>query len=129
MNYWRRLIRLDFLEQRLGNLQNTIEDAIDESVDEALQTIKRQESYSGNSDAAGIWAVVYDPPFAESPYVSVELVNPDEHTSFRIIATTAAGFSVHVFRRTVINILGLQVPSFTIANAAGQACTAVAFQR
>lgn len=115
-------------QQDVQQLQQDLT-ALADSLQDTQGALKRQEAHSGVTDAVGLWAVTFDTAFDEAPHVTVELVNPDENTTFRMTALTAAGFSVHVFRRTVLNILGLQVPSFAIQNVAAQACSAVALQR
>lgn len=119
---WRRLVRLGMLEETAQTLQQSFEDALG-------QAIKRQESFEGVTDAAGVWTVLFVTPFTAVPHLTAELVNPDVNTSFRVTALTVTGFSLHVFRRTVINVLGFQLPSFVVQNVAGQSCTAVAIQR
>lgn len=124
----RRLVRGELLDETVQTLQQLLQ-TLQSALEDLQQSLKRQESHTGTTNVAGLWAVTFVPPFDELPHVTVELVSPDEHTGFRVTTVTAAGFTVHVYRRTVTNILGLQVPNFMVQNVAGQACTAAAFQR
>lgn len=126
---WRRLVRFKALDDRVTQAKQELQASID-GLEQALQqSIRRQEYYNGVTDASGVWSVTFPTPFADAPHVNAEIVNPDNQTAFRFLAITSLGFSLHVYRRTSVNVLGLQVPNFTVANVAGQACTAVAFQR
>lgn len=90
-----------------------------------LPRTPKHRIYSAATDAAGLWSALFDPPFAVAPHVAVTLIGADENTQFRLALANASGFTVHVFRRTVINVLGLQVPSFAVENVAGQICEAL----
>lgn len=127
--YWRRLVRFGMLDDRIQETKQELQDNIDELEQALQQSIKRQDFYTGVTDASGLWSVTFLTPFPNVPHVNAEIVNPDDQTAFRFLSITAVGFSMHVYRRTSVNVLGLQVPNFTVVNVVGQACTAAAFQR
>lgn len=79
-------------------------------------------SYSGITDANGLYSVIYSTPFAagKTPTVIPSMVGAPNTHSVRVTASSETGFTVMVEARTVTTVLSIQVLSSAATPVAGQ---------
>lgn len=90
--------------------------------------MRRSERYSGVSDVSGNWTVVYPSPFIATPDAQPVLLNPTVDMNFRLTAQSATGFTVNVFQRSSLTVLGLNLLSFATVPVVGQSVFANVFE-
>ncbi len=83
----------------------------------------RLVSYSGVTNASGLYSVVYPTPFSAGkvPMVIPSMVGAPNTSSVRVTASSETGFTVTVESRTVTTVLGIQVLSSASTPVVGQA--------
>lgn len=84
-------------------------------------SIRRIERYAGVSDGSGNYTIVYPNSFPMVPDIQPVLDNPNTQTNFRVTARTMTGFTVNVFERTGLTVLGITLLSFATTPVVGQA--------
>ena len=85
-----------------------------------ITTAKRQETYSGTSDSSGVYTVTFGTAFSVAPNIQAGLVNQSSTDHFiRVSSVSATGFTVNVFSRTPVTLLGISLLPGTIANVSG----------
>lgn len=79
-------------------------------------------SYSGVTDAGGLYSVTYPTPFAagKTPTVIPSMVGAPNTQSVRVTASSETGFTVMVEARTVTTVLSIQVLSSAATPVSGQ---------
>jgi hypothetical protein len=79
-------------------------------------------SYSGTTDAAGKYSVVYSKAYAagSAPTVIPSMVGAPNTQTVRVTASNETGFTVLVEARTVTTVLSIQVLSSAATPVAGQ---------
>lgn len=83
---------------------------------------KRQETYSGTTNASGVYTVTFPQPYAAAPNIQANIVNQSATNQFlRVTSISATGFTVNVFARGSLNVLGIDVLLFTTTNVNGAA--------
>lgn len=86
--------------------------------------IRRVETYTGTTDANGLFTVVYATAFAARPVVTLE--DPDSSTRFWVmVSSTTTGFSARLVNRAILTVLALEVLAGTPTNVSGAAVRAV----
>lgn len=70
--------------------------------------IKRVDSYTGTTDANGLFTVTYPTAFAARPIVSPEPPSV-ANRSWVTVSSTATGFSLRLVERAVLSVLALEV--------------------
>lgn len=80
-------------------------------------------SYSGVTNASGLYSVVYPAPFAagKTPTVIPSMVGAPNTHSARVTASSETGFTIMVESRTVTTVLSVQVLSSSATPVVGQA--------
>lgn len=76
-----------------------------------IPTVKRQEKFSGTTDASGNYTVSFSPAFAATPDIQPTIIGGGNNDIYKITSVTASGFTVNVVRRT--DVVGL-LPSFPV---------------
>lgn len=87
---------------------------------------RRQEVYSGVTDAAGLYSVTFANPFTAAPNLQVQLIGATHNHSFRVVSVTATGFTIAVGIRAGLTVLGLTVLGFSVDATAGIAVDVIA---
>lgn len=79
-------------------------------------------SYSGVTNASGLYSVTYPTPFAtgKAPTVIPSMVGAPNTYSIRVVSSSETGFTVMVEVRTVTTVLAIQVLSSSATPVAGQ---------
>lgn len=77
--------------------------------------IKQQFTYSGTTNASGIYTVVYAIPFDSIPNVQFNIIGGDVRDTARLTASSATGFTVTVQRR--VDVVGL-LPTYNNVSSA-----------
>lgn len=96
-----------------------LQTALDSKLNSA--SIKRQETYSGVTDASGNYTVVFATPFSVAPNIQAQVVNGSHNTSMRVAAVSTTGFTIAVGTRAGLTVLGLTVLGFDVPATAGVA--------
>lgn len=84
--------------------------------------VKRQEPYTGTTNASGIYSVTYSTAFSTQPIVVPSIVTSDPRDVAMVTASSTTGFTVQVQRRvdalgllpTYQNRTGIRVDAFVI---------------
>lgn len=85
-----------------------------------LGNVKREENFIGVTDSNGLYTVVFSIPFSETPLVHSTIKNQSILTQgIRVVSVTTNGFSVHVYQRNSINLLGSDLLLAGITNVSG----------
>jgi len=85
-------------------------------------TPKRQETYSGTSDSSGAYTVTFANSFVVAPAVNPSLPNQSNTDHFyRITSVSTTGFTINVYSRTPVTVLGISLLPGNIANVVGDA--------
>jgi hypothetical protein len=80
----------------------------------------RTLAYNGVTDAAGNYVVTYATPFVVKPNIIPTLTPPtDNGIDFRISAESNTGFTVNVFQRSGLTVLGITLLSFATTPVVG----------
>lgn len=66
---------------------------------------KRQETYSGTTDASGNYTVTFPVAFPVAPNIQAQLIGGTDLTFFRVSSVTATGFTVYAFGRSSVTSL------------------------
>src|ERR1700749_1115121 len=81
---------------------------------------KRQENYSGTSNASGLYTVTFPTPYGTAPNIQPSLPNQANTNVFvKINSVTTTGFTINVFQRNSVNLLGIDVLLFATSNVSG----------
>lgn len=84
-----------------------------------LGSISREEHYSGTTDASGLYTVAYAQSFSTVPVVTASIRAGLSTQQHRISASSTTGFTIHVYQRDSVNILGSDVLLSSTANVSG----------
>lgn len=81
---------------------------------------KRQETYSGTTDASGNYTVTFSTAYSTTPNVQASITNQSSGNQFiRVSNVTTTGFTINVFQRNAVTLLGLEVLLAATANVSG----------
>lgn len=80
---------------------------------------RRIEIYTGTTNASGIYTVTFPTAFPAPPHVNPTLINPTTEQAFRVTAVSTTGFTVHVFQRGGLTVLGLTLLALATTNVNG----------
>lgn len=81
--------------------------------------VKRQELFSGSTNASGVYTGTFT-AFSSAPNIQANIVNQSATNQFlRITAISTTGFTINVFQRNSVNLLGVDVLLSTTANTSG----------
>lgn len=82
-------------------------------------TGKRTEMYSGSTDIAGDFAVVFAQPYSSAPGVFPVATSSDSMLRLRVVSATASGFTVRAEKNATVTVLTIDVLSLGIVPQAG----------
>lgn len=83
---------------------------------------KRQETYSGTTNASGVYTVTFATPYSVAPNIQANIVNQSNTNQFlRVTSVSTTGFTVNAFARASISVLGLDLLAFATTNVNGAA--------
>ena len=83
--------------------------SLNEDVTGLLNSVIRQDTFSGVTDSSGLYTVVFDTQFTVAPNIQVKLVGSETNQFVRVTAVSATGFTVHAFQRNTVNLLGVDL--------------------
>ena len=82
-------------------------------------TAKRIEQYSGTTNASGAYTVTFPVAFSAAPVVQPSIPNQSAtNVFFRVTSVSTTGFTVNVFQRSSVNLLGIDVLLSSTTNVA-----------
>ncbi len=77
-------------------------------------------TYSGVTNASGLYTVVFPQAYSVAPSINPSIVNQLLTNQFiRVVSVTTTGFTIHVFSRNSINLLGSDVLLSSVLNVTG----------
>lgn len=85
---------------------NTLEISGGNSVN--LPVTKRQETYSGTSNASGAYSVTFTTPYTVAPNIQANIVGGSAN-QFITMNVTTTGFTTTVYQRNTVNLLATEV--------------------
>lgn len=77
---------------------------------------KRQETYSGTTNASGQYTVTFSTSYSAAPNIQANLINGADNQNIRITAISTTGFTV--LARTRVDVIGL-LPTWNNATGIG----------
>lgn len=83
-----------------------------------VTTGKRQETYSGTSDASGLYTVTFGTSFSAAPNIQANVIGGTTEQVSRIISVSTTGFQVHIFQRATVLSLALSTATTNVNGAA-----------
>lgn len=93
-----------------------------------IPTVKRMETYTGTTDAAGLITVTYLTPFAAIPNVQPGPV-PSSDMVWALVSSTVNGFSIRLVQRATVTLLAVQVLLGTVTNVVGSPAQVLVVER
>lgn len=81
-----------------------------------ISRTKRQETYSGTTNASGIYTVTFSTPYSVAPNIQAGLINGADNQNLRVTSITANGFTV--LARNRVDVVGL-LPTWTNVSGIG----------
>lgn len=85
-------------------------------------TIRRQEPYSGSTNASGVYTVTFSTAYSVAPNIQVSISNQTLTNQFiRVSSVTTTGCTVNVFQRNSVTLLGIDVLLSATSNVSGAA--------
>lgn len=80
-----------------------------------IPIVKRQESYSGTTNASGQYTVTFSTAFPTTPNIQANIIGAPDNQNIRITSVGTTGFTVTVRNR--VDVVGL-LPTWTNVNGA-----------
>lgn len=81
---------------------------------------KRIETYSGTTNASGIYTVTFAEPYDVAPSVHASITNQSStNWSVRVTSVTTTGFTVHTYQRSAVTLLAVEVLLAATTNVSG----------
>ncbi len=81
---------------------------------------KKQETYSGTTNASGVYTVVFGVAYSLAPNIQANIINQSSTNQFlRVSSVSTTGFTINVFQRNSVNLLGIDVLLSATANTSG----------
>lgn len=80
-----------------------------------IPIVKRQESYSGTTNASGQYTVTFSTAFLTAPNIQANIIGAPDNQNIRITSVGTTGFTVTVRNR--VDVVGL-LPTWTNVNGA-----------
>jgi len=82
--------------------------------------IKRQETYSGTSNSSGVYTVTFSTSFSVAPNIQANIINQSSTDQFlRITNVSATGFTINIFERAPVTLLGISLLPGNVNNVNG----------
>lgn len=83
-------------------------------------SIKKIETFSGTTSGSGTYTVTYGTAYSQIPSVQVTIRNQSNVNQFALLTnSTTTGFTITVYQRNTVNLLGSEVLLATVATANG----------
>jgi hypothetical protein len=81
---------------------------------------KRVETFTGTSNASGVYTVTFSTPYATAPNVQASITNQSATNQFiRVSSVTTTGCTINVYARSAVTLLGLEVLLAATTNVSG----------
>lgn len=81
---------------------------------------KRRETYSGTTNASGVYTVSFATAYAAAPNIQANIVNQSATNQFlRVSSVSTTGFTVNAFQRSSVTLLGIDLLLFATTNVNG----------
>lgn len=81
---------------------------------------KIPSTYSGTTNSSGVYTVTFSEAYSVAPNIQANIVNQSNTNQFiRVTSISTTGFTINVFQRNSINLLGTDVLLFSTANVNG----------
>lgn len=78
---------------------------------------KRLELYSGTTNASGVYTVTFSSAFGAAPNIQASMTNQSAVNQYlRISAVSTTGFTINVFSRSTLTVLGIDLLSSAVTN-------------
>lgn len=75
-----------------------------------LKAVGIPATRSGVTDVNGAYSVVFQNPYGSAPNVQASITNQaNANQSIRVTSVTASGFTINVYQRNVVTLLGVEV--------------------
>lgn len=89
---------------------------------------KRQEIYSGSSNASGNYTVTFGAAYGAAPNIQAQLVGgTDMQGTTSTVSTT--GFTIHAWQRSALTVLGINLLSSASTNLSGGAIDVIVTEK
>lgn len=83
---------------------------------------KKVIPYSGTTDASGNYTVTFSPSFSVAPNIQASINNQSSTNQFiRVSSVSTTGFTINVFQRSAVTLLGIEVLLAATTNVSGAA--------
>lgn len=81
---------------------------------------RRVETYSGTTNVSGVYTVVFPIAYTTTPDIQASILNQSNVNQYlRITSVSTTGFTINIFQRNSVNILGIDVLLSTTVNVNG----------
>lgn len=76
-----------------------------------LTATKRQETYSGTTNASGNYTITFGTAFSTAPNIQASITNQGVNTNqfIKVVSVSTTGFTINVFQRSAVTLLGIEV--------------------
>lgn len=83
--------------------------------------VKRQETYTGTTNASGNYVVTFSTPYSVAPNIQVNIANQGSSTNqfVKVVSASTTGFTVNVFQRNSVTLLSVEVLLAATVNVSG----------
>lgn len=72
--------------------------------------LKRQETYSGNTNSSGVLTVTFTTAYSSVPDIQAQVIPQTNPSQFiRVTAASTTGCTINVYQRNSVNLLGVDV--------------------
>lgn len=85
----------------------------------AFQPLKRQETYSGNTNSSGNYTVIFSNSFSVAPNIQANIIGGTDTQVLKVVSVSTTGFTINVIDRTPVSILGVNVLPGSVSNVNG----------
>lgn len=83
-------------------------------------SMNRQERYSGTTDASGNYTVTFATSYPVAPNIQASISNQSTtNQTIRVSSVTTTGFTVNVYQRSAVTLLGIEVLLAATTNVSG----------
>lgn len=81
---------------------------------------KRQEIYSGTTNSSGNYTVTFSSSFGVAPNIQSNITNQSaSNQTIRVTSVSTTGFTINVFSRATLTVLGVDLLSSAVTNVNG----------
>lgn len=91
---------------------------------------KRSEIFSGTSNSSGIYTVTFGTSYSVAPNIQASITNQSSTDQFiRISSISTTGFTINVFQRSPVTILGISLLPGSVTNVNGASIDVVVIEK